>query len=121
MNEREIRETSECLSFQVFLSVCFSHGLFSTLDASFFFTFLFKSVCTMTHLSLPQPQTFLTRKPWFYVENKLRNVKFRTLTFRQREMNNVDEQCIICLLFPIDLPTFLILGICCYESEKGKF
>ena len=40
VNEREIRETSECLSFQVFLSVCFSHGLFSTLDASFFFTFL---------------------------------------------------------------------------------
>ena len=29
MNEREIRETSECLSFQAFLSVCFSHGMFS--------------------------------------------------------------------------------------------
>ena len=42
VNERElIREPSECLSFQVFLSVCFSHGLFSSLDASFFFTFLF--------------------------------------------------------------------------------
>ena len=43
VNEREIRETSECLSFQTlfFLSVYFSHGLFSTFDASFFFTFIF--------------------------------------------------------------------------------
>ena len=41
VNEREIRETSECLSFQAFLSVCFSHGFFPTLDASIFFTFLF--------------------------------------------------------------------------------
>ena len=62
VNEREIRETSECLSFQVFLSVCFSHGLFSTVDASFSFTFPLKSVCTMTHLSLPQPQTFPTKE-----------------------------------------------------------
>ena len=29
VNEREIRKTSECLSFQAFLSVCFSHGMFS--------------------------------------------------------------------------------------------
>ena len=58
MNEKEIRETSECLSFQTlfFLSVCCSHGLFSTFNASLFFTFIFYLVCTMTHPSLPQPQ-----------------------------------------------------------------
>ena len=50
--------TSECLSFQTlfFLSVCFSHGLFSTFNASFFFTFIFESACTITRPSLPQPQ-----------------------------------------------------------------
>ena len=43
VNEKEIRQTSECLSFQTlfFLSVCSSHGLFSTFNASFFFTFIF--------------------------------------------------------------------------------
>ena len=43
VNEKEIRQTSECLSFQTlfFLSVCFSHGLFSTFNANFFFTFIF--------------------------------------------------------------------------------
>ena len=36
VNEIEESETSKCLSFQAFLSACLSHGLFSTLDASFF-------------------------------------------------------------------------------------
>jgi len=67
------------------------------------------------------PKPSLPRKPWFYVENKLRNVKFRTLTFRQREMNNVDEQRIICLLFPIDLPTFPILGFVVMKVKRGNF
>ena len=64
VNEREIRETSECLSFQAFLSVCFSHVLFSTLDASFFFTFFFKSVCTMTCLlyTSPSPRDLSTSR-----------------------------------------------------------
>ena len=35
VNEIEESETSKCLSFQAFLSACLSHGLFSTLDASF--------------------------------------------------------------------------------------
>ena len=59
VNEREMRDFWVSFApFQVFLSVCFSHSLSSTVDASFFLTFLFKSVCTMIHLSLPKPQTF---------------------------------------------------------------
>ena len=43
VNEKEIRQTSECLSFHTlfFFSVCSSHGLFSTFNANFFFTFIF--------------------------------------------------------------------------------
>ena len=54
VNETEIRETSECLSFQAFLSVCFFSRIVFHLG--------YKSVCTMTHLSLSQPQTFPTKE-----------------------------------------------------------
>ena len=52
--------------------------------------------------------------------NKLRNVKFRTLTLRQSKLNNVDDQRIIFLLFRINLPTFLILGFGVMKVKRVK-
>ena len=36
-------------------------------------------------------------------------------------MNNVDDQAIICLLFPIDFPTFLVLGFVVMKVKRGNF
>ena len=53
--------------------------------------------------------------------SEIRNVKFRTLTLRQSKLDNVDDQGIISLLFPIDLPTFLILGFVVMKVKRVNF
>ena len=122
VDEREIKERFlSVFRFKFsYLFVSLSWSVFN-LGCKFFLYFsLYVCLYNDPPFTPPKPKPSLSRKPWFYVGNKLRNVKFRTLTLRQREMNNVDDQRIISLLFPIDLPTFLVLEFVVMKVKRGN-
>ena len=59
--------------------------------------------------------------PYQGIRGSMSEISVRTLTLLQSELNIVDDQRILCLLFPIDLPTFLILRFVVMKLKRVNF